>query len=76
MYFKWNEGLMLVSETEREGYKPAEYTEAPEAPSGYTAMCYWKEEPNSFIQTWEIVPESNEIDDAEALSILTGGDAE
>lgn len=72
MYFKWDSGLMLVSETPQEGYKPVEYTEAPEAPSGYIAAFYWKEEIDKFVQTWEIVPEDDDIDDTEALAIMLG----
>lgn len=57
MYAKWNDGIMLVTDTEKAGYKPMVQTEAPEAPSGYYATFYWQETVDSFEQTWEIVPE-------------------
>lgn len=75
MYLKWEDGLMLVSNTEKEGYKPAVYTEAPEAPTGYTAGFYWRETEDAFVQTWEVVPEMDEVTPEEALNILLGGEA-
>lgn len=76
MYLKWDDGLMLVSDDEKEGYKPAVYTDAPTAPIGYTAGFYWRETEDAFVQTWEVAPEDDTVDDTEALSILLGGDTE
>lgn len=75
MFLKWENGLMRVSDTEKSGYKPAVYTEAPEAPEGYHAAFYWRETADSFVQTWEIVEDYEDITDgdkAEAYDILMG----
>lgn len=72
-YAKWIDGLLDVVEAEKDGYKPMQFTETPEAPSGYEAAFFWKENTDAWVQTWEIVPASEEVDDSEALEILLGG---
>lgn len=72
-YAKWIDGLLDVSEAEKDGYKPMVFSEPPEAPSGYEAGFFWKETASAWVQTWEIVPASDEVDDAEALNIILGG---
>lgn len=75
MFLKWENGLMRVSDTEKSGYKPAVYTEAPDAPTGYEAQYVWIELEDSFVQTWEIVEDYEDIsieDEAEAYEILIG----
>lgn len=56
-----------------QGYKPVEFTDAPEAPEGYTYESGWEETADSIVQTWTLVSLPDDIDDAEALSILLGG---
>lgn len=73
MFLKWESGLTRVSDTEKSGYKPAVYTDAPDAPTGCEAQYVWVEAEDSFVQTWEIVPISDEINDSEALNIILGG---
>lgn len=66
MFAKWDNGLMLVSTTEKSDYKPMTFTEAPTAPSGYHAVFYWRETEDAFVQTWELLPEPEpEQEDAE-----------
>lgn len=72
MYAKWDNGIMLVAEEATQGYKPMITTEPPEAPEGYHAAFYWLEESEAFVQTWEIVPTIDDVDDSEALRILLG----
>jgi hypothetical protein len=57
---------------EAEGYKPIRFTDAPETDIGYTAVEGWTETNTEIIQTWEIV--ESEVDSAEAMEILFGGD--
>lgn len=59
-----------------QGYKPVELTDAPEAPEGYTYESGWEETADSIVQTWMLVPLPDDIDDAEAYSIIFGGGAE
>ena len=68
MFAKWDNGLMLVSETAQDGYKPMQTTEAPEAPSGYEALFFWKETDDAWVQTWEIVPETEDDLTAEEIA--------
>lgn len=76
-YAKWIDGLLDVVEEEKDGYKPMVNTEQPEAQTGYEALFYWRETDDAWVQTWEIVPiAEDELTDAEALSILLGGDGE
>lgn len=55
------------------GYKPVEFTDAPEAPEGYTYDSAWEETADSIVQTWTLVPLPDDIDDAEAYNIIFGG---
>lgn len=72
MYAKWIGGLLDVVEEQKNGYKPMAHTEPPEAPSGYHAGFFWKETDSAWEQTWEIVPDEDELDDAELVNILLG----
>ena len=75
MYGKTIDGVLYVVTEPTEGYKPFVYTDAPEAPSGYHAAYYWRETADSFVQTWEIVEDYEDITDgdkAEAYDILMG----
>ena len=72
-YAKWIDGLLDVSEEPKDGYKPLTFTDPPEAPSGYEALSFWRETDGAWVQTWEVVLDADEVDDAEALSILLGG---
>ena len=75
MYGKTIEGVLYVVDEPRDGYKPFVYTEDPEAPDGYHAAYFWRETEDSFMQTWEIVADSeDELTDDEALQIILGGD--
>lgn len=56
---------------EADGYKVVQYTEQPEAPSGYYYAETWTETEDAIVQTWEIV--EAEVDPAEAMEILFGG---
>lgn len=57
---------------EAEGYKPVRYTDSPEVEPGYVAVPGWTETEDEIVQTWEIV--EAEVDPAEAMEILFGGD--
>ena len=59
-----------------QGWKPVEFTDAPEAPEGYTYESAWEEQEESIVQTWTLVPLPDDIDDAEAFDIIFGGGAE
>ena len=56
-----------------QGYKPVEFTDAPEAPEGYTYESAWEETAESIVQTWTLVPLPDDIDEAEAFDIIFGG---
>lgn len=57
------------------GWLPVVYTDAPEQ-DGYYAESGWAEEDGRIVQEWVLVPipEDEDIDDAEALQIILGGD--
>lgn len=57
---------------EAEGYKVVRYTDQPEVDPGYVAVPGWTETNTEIIQTWEIV--EAEVDPAEAMDILFGGE--
>lgn len=59
---------------EAEGYKPVSLTEPPETGIGYTAVDGWAETETEIIQTWEIM--EAEVDPANAMEILFGGESE
>lgn len=57
---------------EAEGYKPVVYTDPPEVEPGYVAVPGWTETASEIVQTWTV--EEAEVDPAEAMDILFGGD--
>lgn len=61
-------GEMLIGE----GYKPVQYTDPGEAPSGYAWSETWSETETAIVQGWELVEASNEVDPYEAMEILFG----
>lgn len=56
-----------------QGWKPVEFTDAPEAPEGFYDESGWEETAESIVQTWTLVPLPDDIDDAEAYNIIFGG---
>lgn len=59
---------------EEEGYKPVVYSDPPgEAPAGYQWTEIWSEDDFNIQQGWVLVEESD-IDPAEAMDILFGGE--
>lgn len=56
-----------------QGYKPVEFTDAPEALDGFYYESGWEETADSIAQTWALVPLPDDIDDAEAYNIIFGG---
>lgn len=56
-----------------QGWKPVEFTDAPEAPSGYYYESSWEEQDEEIVQTWHLVELPDEVDDAEAYNIIFGG---
>ena len=56
-----------------QGYKPVEFTDAPEASEGYTYESGWEETADSIVQTWTLVPLPDDIDEADAFDIIFGG---
>lgn len=77
MYGKTINGVLYVVDEPQDGYKPFEYTEEPTAPTRYHTAYIWKEETDSFVQTWEILEDYEEdIDDSEALNIMLGEETE
>lgn len=71
------DGVVVYNPTEamyrEQGWKPVEFTDAPEAPGGYTYESGWEETAESIVQTWTLVPLPDEVDDAEAFDIIFGG---
>lgn len=59
-----------------QGWKPIEYTDPPEAPSGYYYESGWEEQTDAIVQTWTLTPLPDDIDDAEAYDIIFGGGGE
>ena len=59
------------------GYKPLQYVDMPtDATEGYHYEAGWSDEDNYILQTWELVEDSDEIDDADAFAIIMGGEIE
>ena len=58
-----------------QGWLPVVYTDLPEQ-DGYYAESGWAEEDGRIVQEWVLIPipEDEDIDDAEALNIILGGD--
>lgn len=57
-----------------EGYLPVQHSEKPER-EGYWYERVWEEQDGVIRETWveHEIPPTNEISDAEALAIITGG---
>lgn len=55
------------------GYKPVTFTDAPEAPSGYSCEPGWEEQTDAIVQVWTMVPLPDDIDEREAYDIIFGG---
>ena len=63
---------------EAEGYKPVQYTDPPgEAADGYQWQEVWTETDSEIVRGWEAVelPPEGDIDPAEALDIILGGES-
>lgn len=58
------------------GWKPVEFVDAPEAPEGFYYESGWEETAEAIVQTWKLVQEPDDIDEAEAFDIIFGGGAE
>lgn len=56
-----------------QGWKPVQFTEAPEAPEGYYYKSGWEETETKIVQTWDAKPLPDDIDEAEAFNIIFGG---
>ena len=56
-----------------QGWKPVQYTDPPEAPSGYYYESGWEETADAIVQTWTLTPLPDDIDGAEAYDIIFGG---
>lgn len=56
-----------------QGWKPVEFTDAPEAPEGFYYESGWEETTESIVQTWTLAPLPDDIDDADAFDIIFGG---
>lgn len=59
-----------------QGWKPVEYTDPPEAPSGYYYESGWSEDEDKIVQTWTLTPLPDDIEEAEAYAIIFGGGGE
>lgn len=55
------------------GYKPVTFTDAPEAPEGYSYESGWEEQSEAIVQVWTLTPLPDDIDEAEAYAIIFGG---
>jgi hypothetical protein len=55
------------------GYLPVEFTDAPEAPDGYHYESGWEQTEEAIAQTWTVVKDPDDIDEAEAFDIIFGG---
>lgn len=56
-----------------QGWKPVQFTDEPEAPSGYYYESGWEEQSDAIVQTWTLVELPDDIDEAEAYDIIFGG---
>lgn len=71
-------GNPLGSVYEAEGYKPVTYTDPPGEPDeGYRWVETWTETDSEIVRGWEAVelPPEGDIDPAEALDIILGGES-
>ena len=56
-----------------QGWKPVEFTEAPDdPPEGYYYESGWEEQAEAIVLTWTLVEAPDDIDEAEAWEILFG----
>ena len=63
---------------EADGYKPVQYTDPPGEPDeGYQWAETWTETDSEIVRGWEAVelPPEGDIDPAEALDIILGGES-
>lgn len=60
---------------EAAGYKKVIFTDPPETEPGYHAEDWWKETAKQIRQQWEIVPDPDDVDPAEAFEFLFGGES-
>ncbi len=62
---------------EAEGYKPVNIVDQPEPPGVGWWVETWTETEDAIVQgwTWHEATDEDEISDAEALEMLTGGDS-
>ena len=72
-------GQLIRQKTADYRSKPLVYTEEPTVDDHHATVYAWTEDPDSFLQVWdiiEIIPEEppEEVDASEALEILLGGD--
>ena len=55
------------------GYYPITYTDMPDdAPEGYHYESHWEQDESEIVQVWDLVEDSDEISDEEALAIILG----
>lgn len=59
-----------------QGWLPVVYTDMPTPPEGYDYESGWEQTEDSIVQTWTLVELPDDIDDAEALNIILGGDTQ
>jgi len=59
-----------------QGWKLVRFTDEPEAPTGYYYESGWEETETEIVQTWTLVELPDEVDDAEAFSIIFGEETE
>ena len=56
------------------GYLPVVYADVPDsAPAGFSYESGWEEREGAIVQVWTLVTSPEELSDAEALEIITGG---
>ena len=56
------------------GYKPITLTDCPDDGKSYTSS--WTETETEIVQVWTELPQTDEISDSEALSIITERDVQ
>lgn len=73
-------GQLIRLKAQTENSKPLVYTEEPTEDEHHATVYSWEEQADSIVQVWdtiEVEPEEppEEVDDAEVMSILFGGEA-
>lgn len=66
-------GYLWTVEAGTPGAKAVTFTPAPEAEEGYHAEPIWEEKETEITQTWGIIEDPDDIDEAEAFDIIFGG---